>query len=172
MSPRNGRVLFGLIAVVALVSTSSLAAAQAPQPDIRRTVPLPEEAHLFQQSRQMPVITMQARMSLQHQQAALQVLSQAATADYIRDAHYKAVFAYRLIRSAHENLLYRQAGQKFPDPLLQMAEQALKDARFTVVGVDSLLDDGKTQDPNRIAAAIATLNNAIIKLENALTLMP
>jgi len=171
MSNRNGRILFGVVGI-ALMSISSIASAQAPQQDIRRTVPLPEEAHLFQYSRQIPVITMQARMSLQHQQAALQVLSQAATPDYIRDAHYKAVFAYRLIRAAHENLLSRQLAQKFPDPLLQMAEKAIKDSRYTVVLVDGLLDDGHTRDPNRVAAAIEKLNAAIIQLENALALMP
>ena len=172
MRPSTAVIISVSIALAATVLGPWPAPAQLSEEQERQRRQItPEEAVLIKASRDMNVIAFQARMSMTRGQTVLDLLSQ-PTPENIFSASRLSLQAYRLARAAHENMLYRKAGIKFPDPLLDMATEKVGQARRTLDTIDKILDGGMTQDPQRINAAIESLNVALTILENALVLLP
>ena len=167
---------FCALTVVAIVIAANVwapprAGAQLSEEEIRRREVSPDEAVLIKLSRDINTISSQARLSLARQQAMLHLLMQ-PTPGNVRTASILSLQAYRLARAAHEGMLYRKAGRKFGDPLVDLAEPQVREARFALDTIDKTLDAGQTRDPERIRRAIDTLNKAMTMLENALVLLP
>ena len=168
---RRRALIVMTIAIATNVWVPSRAGAQLSAEDVRLREVSPEEAVLIKLSRDINTITAQARLSLTRQRAMLDLLMQ-PTPENVRSAAVLSQHAYRLARAAHEGMLYRKAGRKFGDPLVDLAEPQVREARFALDTIDKTLDAGQTRDPGRIRKAIDTLNKAMTMLENALVLLP
>lgn len=146
-----------LVATACLLVAAPRGAAQDTQGGFRRYNPNPV------------VISGQVRLALERQQHALRLLSAGPTSvQEVRDIHAALYDAYVLLRFASGGVRTAKGMTRFPNPLLQMQEDHIDQARADLR--QCITEVGRADGPH-VEPALERLNAAIAQVKKVSLLL-